>query len=139
MATIKDSRKKDFLSLILLKYQFSILTLNKQKNIKNEKAEFEFNIYFYQAKSDKNSPGQNICVDIDKQERNPPNLGSQVPAKQSRMSQNIQTKLLIATAFVFTTQCKKKNKELCQEKERGDHIKNTMQNGKAKTTSNTSK
>lgn len=38
---------------------------------------------FYWAKPDKDSPGQNICVDIDKQERNPPNLGSQVPTKQS--------------------------------------------------------
>lgn len=32
------------------------------------------------------SPGQNICVDSDKQERNPPNLGLQVPAKQTRLS-----------------------------------------------------
>lgn len=59
----------------------------------------------------KNSPGQNICVDIDKQERNPPNLGPQVPEKQSRLSQNIQTKLLKATAFIFTTQLLKKKKD----------------------------
>lgn len=54
----------------------------------------EFSIHIYQAEPDNNSPGQNICVDIDKQERNPPNLGPQVPAKQQRFSQNIQTKLL---------------------------------------------
>ena len=47
---------------------------------------FEFNIDFYQAEPDKDSPGQNICVDIDKQERNQPNLGPQVPAKQPRLS-----------------------------------------------------
>lgn len=43
---------------------------------------FKSNIHLYQAEPDKDSPGQNICVDIDKQERNPPNLGPQVPAKQ---------------------------------------------------------
>lgn len=70
------------------------------------KKSFELNIPLYQAELDKDSPGQNICVDIDKQERNPPNLGLQVPAKQTRLSQNIQTKLLgtLNCIYFFITQ-----------------------------------
>ena len=58
------------------------------------KQRFEFNIVLLGKAKD--SPRQNICVDIDKQERNQPNLGPQVPAKQPKLSQNIQTKLLLS-------------------------------------------
>lgn len=67
---------------------------------------FEFNIHVYWKQED--SPGQYIYVDIDKQERNPPNLGPQVPANVKSTEQTSEKDISEQLNSFNTTQILKK-------------------------------
>lgn len=66
------------------------------------KQRFEFNIVLLGKAKD--SPRQNICVDIDKQERNQPNLGP-IFSKQQNCHKIFKQNYEEQTALIFNIKC----------------------------------